>query len=626
MYTRKTQFENIFGDLMDYSLNIEITDSMIRFLYKNKSDTIDTRVFPIETYERAVCEAHNQKKLCANSIYIKDKLNCFIEDGTLYLDNDLPFGTQMKELNKLIYFYFIDYKKICYDGELSLIDSISNFGKIITSNALKTQDSKTSRMLINIKLQINKLNPTFLDYVVKQVNDIYSIPEKRLDNIVDLTKPIKKIEKYNMYDQLSILNNNISYLVEASNYISKIEEQGIPGISDEIKKMDELSSTFFKSQLEKEKTELIDSVKENAIAQMEGRPNKTIKELDEEFIKKINNYYTLLKEYFSNNKTAYETIYSNSNQEELIIARIDSIYNYYESVNPYRNTINNYKIRIRELINTKEDCNQLVSDYKNYLNSSLENAELFALTSCVELWKEHKNKIVYGMNPILREIGDITELYNDEIKKLDLNRREMTIIEERKKRKVRTEFESKYQIIIDNINDVSCIKDNSNNDAKYNELKQDLQNLVYEIRKYLKSELRIDSVRSLIKNEMVNYTNDDKDFTMIFDLVVEAYNQLKHMSFYISDKRLAKYNVNEYYNNSKCKYDAILMRIKNYYEMPSDDKAERNKVEYLSNDKRESKMIVNDLNTLIEEIKTISNNINILLDDYAEIKKQKTLF
>ena len=172
-----TQFERFYGDLMENPINIELTSDEVRTTYKTKTGLVKSQVIPVGIYKNAVTDSRYLMKLIVNSMYVKDRLNCFIEKGVLYLDDTIPFSTQMNEVKELKKYFHFYYEAIRYNGEIGPFERLSNFGKIINSKSLKTEEGKNTSMLASIKLKLTKLNPVFITYVDERIDQIYASPE-----------------------------------------------------------------------------------------------------------------------------------------------------------------------------------------------------------------------------------------------------------------------------------------------------------------------------------------------------------------------------------------------------------------------------------------------------------------
>ena len=609
-------FEEHYRDIMNKQLSIEIRGESILISHHENGIT-RTNTINKSVYLRDVSSTRYNQRLSVNSVFIQNRLNCFVEEGVLYLDQDIPFSTQMHALDEVKDFFYIFYSKISYDGPLKLTERIFHGGKLVKGT--NTPNAETSLNLI-MKMKLMKLDPYFKSYVEKRLDKIYETPEERIKEYVDLTKPIEDISSFSVADELAKLNNQITILVEASNYISRIEAEKAHKLDKNTSSIDNKTRSVFMTQIDKAYTEHFELVRTNAILEVEEQEHRKLEEMAKEFSAKIDAIYKLLNDYYAKNVAAYELVYSDECSYELIIARIDSIYTFYGMANPYTNTIKEYKSKIRKALDKQEDSSKLVEEYKAFIEKASRESEDKAFQACVDYWKQHQNKIMIGSNPILFEIGSQVESFNTTIQ-TTLNYQKTKYPKgeyEKLEQQIRARYEEEYQDIIERISSIYYSKNNLNSmvkinkDEEYQKQLLRLKVLISQIKRDLKYTQRQDSIKNLLKNDMTNRTEDDEEFTTVFAQVEVAYNEMKKLEQYATRKGLFNLSVilNHYEANKK-EYQAILERIREYFQ------GENNPKEYQS--------IQEALQQLTDKTIIICENEAKLLGQYEDITKQKKM-
>ena len=609
-------FEEHYRDIMNKQLSIEIRGESILISHHENGIT-RTNTINKSVYLRDVSSTRYNQRLSVNSVFIQDLLNCFVEEGVLYLDQDIPFSTQMHALAEVKDYFYIYYSKISYDGPLKLTERLLHGGKLVKNN--NNPNAATSLKII-MKMKLMKLDPYFKSYVEQRLNKIYETPEERIKEYVDLTKPIEDISSFNVADELAKLNNQITILVKASNYMTFIESEKAQKLEENTSSIDAKTRSVFMTQINKAYAEHFELVRTNAIAEIEGKEHRQLEEIAKEFSEKINAIYKLLNDYYAKNVAAYELVYSDDCSYELIIARIDSIYTFYGIANPYTNTIKDYKNKIRKALDKQEDSSKLVEEYKTFLEKASIASEDRAFSACIDYWKQHQNRIMMGCNPILSEIGKQVESFNATIQttlnyqKSKYPKGESKKIEEQ----IKAHYEKEYQDLIERIREIYFSKNSLNSmvkinkDEEYQKLLLRLKVLISQINRDLKYTQRQDSIKNLLKNDMTNRTEDDEEFTTIFTQVEVAYNEMKKLEQYTTRKGLFNLSVIiSHYEANKKEYQAILERIENYFQ------GEPNPEEYQS--------ILEALQKLTDKTIIICENEDKLLGQYEDITKQKKM-
>ena len=109
-------------ELLDETLGIIIDDKKLIVTRKTKEGKVEEKTFFLKDYINSVKITTGCMRFSVNSIYLKDTVNCFIKNGVLYLDKNIPFSRQMEELeSSLSNIFFIRYGTIHYEGKIRLI-------------------------------------------------------------------------------------------------------------------------------------------------------------------------------------------------------------------------------------------------------------------------------------------------------------------------------------------------------------------------------------------------------------------------------------------------------------------------------------------------------------------------
>ena len=606
-------FEEHYRDIMNEELSIEIRGDIILVSY-NENGTIRTSTINKNTYLRDVRNTNYYQRLTINGVFMQDRLNCFVEAGILYLDPDIPLSTQMDALDEVKDYFYFHYNKISYNGPLLITEKILHGRKLVKNN---NPNAATSLKII-MKMKLMKLDPYFKSYVEQRINKIYETPEERIKEYVDLTKPIEDISSFSVADELDKLNNQITVLVNVSNYILAIESEKAKKLEANTSSIDSETRRVIMLQIDKAYREHYELVRRNTILEVEGKEHRELEEMAIEFSEKIDAIYKLLNDYYAKNVEANGLAYSDERSNELIIARIDSIYTFYGITNPYTKIIKEFKIR-RALVK-QEDSNKLAKEYKEFLEKASMASEEKAFLLCIDYWKKHQNKIMMGSNQILVAIGSQVEAFNISMKTtLNYQKSKYPKSEyEKLEQKIRARYEQEYQDIIDRIKDIYYSKNTHNSmvqinkDEEYQKQLLRLEALISQINRDLKYTRRQDSIKNLYKGDMTNRTEDDEEFTTIFSQVEVAYNEMKKLEQYTTRKGLFNLNVIiKHYEDNKIEYKAILERISNYFQ------GEQDLEEYQS--------ILEALQKLTDKTIIICENEAKLLGQYEDITQQKKM-
>ena len=616
---KTNSFEQAYGELMDGVVSLEIKDNKtMYFTYKSTNGIIKMKMVDQKQYISEVERINYRMRVTVNGIYIEGKINCFIENGILYLDENIPFATQIKELDRIKNYFFVPYKSIYYNGEVNWMEKLLFKGRLKNSTSI-SGDSKTDVILISIKMQLSKLDFELKEYVEKRINKIYSKPEERLKEYVDLTKPIESVESFSVNEQLERLSNQMPILVKASKYVKELMANKKTNVLEGIAGVDPETIQTLSTQIEKEYSEHYSLVHQNAIAEVEGREHQELEDIAREFAEQIDATNKLLRDYYSKNSSTFDLLFNGENNSKLIIARINSIYSFYMQSNPYAEKIKEYDGRIKKAIDDREDPNQIVEEYNRFLKKALQESENFAFDSIINSWEKHINRVISGTNPILVEIGTFVEQYTKSKTALEsymLRKVTGRYGEEKVKETINSEYELVFLNIISRISATyySTRQENSmieiDKEKEYQSLLNELKELIELANKNLAYLCRQDTINDFFNDIFINMAEEDPEFTALFNKVESAYYALGKLEDYANTKDLFNLSViKPYFDSNKGKYQGILVRIKGYYENGG------NSHEYTE--------ISDALDQLINDVYTICENEEKLLGKFNEISTQK---
>ncbi len=616
---KTNSFEQAYGELMDGVVSLEIKDNKtMYFTYKSTNGIIKMKMVDQKQYISEVERINYRMRVTVNGIYIEGKINCFIENGILYLDENIPFATQIKELDRIKNYFFVPYKSIYYNGEINWMEKLLFKGRLKNLDDISA-DSKTDVFLISIKMQLSKLDFELKEYVEKRINKIYSKPEERLKEYIDLTKPIESVESFSVNEQLERLSNQMPILVKASKYLKELMANKKTNVLEGIAGVNPETIQTLSTQIEKEYSEHYSLVHQNAIAEVEGREHQELEDIAREFTEQIDATNKLLRDYYSKNSSTFDLLFNGENNSKLIIARINSIYSFYMQSNPYAEKIKEYDGRIKKAIDDREDPNQIVEEYNRFLKKALQESENFAFDSIINSWKKHINRVISGTNPILVEIGTFVEQYTKSktsLEKYMLRKVTGRYDEEKVKETINSEYELVFLNIISRISATyySTRQENSmieiDKEREYQSLLNELKELIELANKNLAYLCRQDTINDFFNDIFINMAEEDPKFTALFNKVESAYNALGKLEDYANTKDLFNLSViKPYFDSNKGKYQGILVRIKGYYENGG------NSHEYTA--------ILDALDQLINDVYTICENEEKLLGKFNEISTQK---
>lgn len=616
---KTNSFEQAYGELMDGVVSLEIKDNKtMYFTYKSTNGIIKMKMVDQKQYISEVERINYRMRVTVNGIYIEGKINCFIENGILYLDENIPFATQIKELDRIKNYFFVPYKSIYYNGEINWMEKLLFKGRLKNLDDISA-DSKTDVFLISIKMQLSKLDFELKEYVEKRINKIYSKPEERLKEYIDLTKPIESVESFSVNEQLERLSNQMPILVKASKYLKELMANKKTNVLEGIAGVNPETIQTLSTQIEKEYSEHYSLVHQNAIAEVEGREHQELEDIAGAFAEQIDATNKLLRDYYSKNSSTFDLLFNGENNSKLIIARINSIYSFYMQSNPYAEKIKEYDGRIKKAIDDREDPNQIVEEYNRFLKKALQESENFAFDSIINSWKKHINRVISGTNPILVEIGTFVEQYTKSktsLEKYMLRKVTGRYDEEKVKETINSEYELVFLNIISRISATyySTRQENSmieiDKEREYQSLLNELKELIELANKNLAYLCRQDTINDFFNDIFINMAEEDPKFTALFNKVESAYNALGKLEDYANTKDLFNLSViKPYFDSNKGKYQGILVRIKGYYENGG------NSHEYTA--------ILDALDQLINDVYTICENEEKLLGKFNEISTQK---
>ena len=614
-------------------LHSDFFGKKLSLVIKDNNYILSTKIKEVAASEEEIADAvreNGSKIFKVESIFMKDILNCIIKDGILYLDSDIPFSTQMRKIESLKYYFSIEYQAIHFDGNINFLGVIANFNnilagkKIITSKDSENEERKNADLFASIKLKFRRLHDGFKEYIDDRISDIYATSEERLANL-DLTKPFESSENHSIYSQLTKLNERIPIFIEATDYLEEWEKVDFTIAKHNINKLSEPYKTRQLFQFSKDRDEFIKQVIENTIAKAEGREFTPIEELATNFAIRQAKQCQLVNDYYSKNIPVSQVLSNNSQDFELIIARIESVFSYYKITNPYITKIAECRRQLRLLNGKPEARTEFNDNYQNLLNIFNES-EKIALKETISSWKTHKNKIIFGSNPILVLIGSFVELYNEYIDKW------IEYEENKEKRfgiimasprleaafnRIHTKYEPGFQAILDRISNDDYHTDTmvqKGYDEVYREALDSFKKLIDRIKKDLRNEQVHDCIKKLANNEMVDIEIEDSKFHVIFIKASEASQALQDLMHYAIDEDIFNNAVlKEYYETNKKEYDDIISRVDAYYKSGNDREEEYDK-------------IIESLDILISTVKTICSNEARVLEEVALINKHKKSF
>ena len=99
-----------------------------------------------------------------------------------------------------------------------MLERILNHSSVKSLKKDDSEESKITNIIIEIKLNILKVHDNFKTFINKRISEIYSNSEDILAN-VDLTRPIERVERYNVYGRLTELNEKMHVFIEATNFL-----------------------------------------------------------------------------------------------------------------------------------------------------------------------------------------------------------------------------------------------------------------------------------------------------------------------------------------------------------------------------------------------------------------------
>jgi len=613
-------------DLIDEcTFSMVLEDDIFIFTYERFGEINEVRV-PKAEYIKAVKEKNYEKKLSLTSCYVKDTINFYEENGYLYLDKNIPFSRQKSYIKYLENYFDIDNIRglIYYDGELTLLERILNHSSVKSLKKDDSEESKITNIIIEIKLNILKVHDIFKTYINKRISEIYSNSEDILAN-VDLTRPIERVERYNVYGRLTELNEKMPVFIEATNFLKDWQSLETNEKVEDFSGINDYYKEHFTNLIANSRQELINQVVENAIAEVEGREFIPREELAIEYANKKAKYGQLMREFCINDKKISNLADTSNIDPELIIARIDSIFLYYESPNPYKERIEQYKKQIRKSTTNLEEYNRVLEEYKQYLLTILNESEKVAIKKTIDNWKNAKiyNPLIYGSNPLLHSIHSAVEQYYQGINKryyYEVSKNHgvslfSNTLEETRKRIVDT-YDSDFQSILDRIDKVNDNPDiNSmckpNPDKEYALALKKLIELTQRVKSDLEQMQLQDSMSYLYRgSKIINIIDPEFDFCIIFAKLVDAQDGLSKLKEYLDDKSLFNYSsIKEQYDVSKNKFDEIVQIIFSKYTQRSSFE------EYQS--------LLEPLDSLIKSIRIVCENETILLEEYNRMKTQR---
>jgi len=608
-----SKMNTVYQELVGKTLSLVINDNNYILSYRTKENEVKKVIFTREEMFDATSTNWNST-LKLDSVYMKNIINCYIKNGILYLDNDIPFSTQMRELERLNFNF--DYQKIHYDGELNFFDKLRYGKKILTSKDSTTEERKTTDVFASLKLRFTKLDDGFKKYIDDKIEGIYSSSKEKLASI-DLTKPYAGVEKNSIYSQLIELSNKMPIFIEATNFLEGWKENDNRAIKKKIDELIEPYKTRQSFKMASERNEFINQVIENTIAEVEGREYIPREELARNFYIRQEKQCQLARDYYVNNKSTSDLAFNTEKDFELIIARIESIYDFYRMDNPYSSKMAECR---KELIryNGNQEESTKFEEYYQELLEILNESEKIAFNEIISSWKKHQNKTIYGANPILVLIGSVVELYNKYISRMinyKISENSKYYWEEEGIREsVESTYEDEYQSIIDTLKNQVQRKDTmikTNPEQVYREALEKLKELTKRISQDLRHTQIKDGIEKISNGKMDKIVVDDSGFRVIYNKIIEAHKALEKLMFYYDDTSLFNHeNIKESYNTSKREYFDIIGRVENYYTEDNE-----NQEEYQS--------IIKSLVTFTSKVNTICENESKILAELASLDKQK---
>ena len=612
---------------------------------------------------------NNNNQVNINDIVIKQK-NDFLKEDYDKIDSKIDLLSD--KINEMKKNFEITLKtknnqfmtrKECEEIISNLFQKISLLEKNINDNEKKIEENinkynekaeKKNNLIIDNKIKENSLN-----YIPKKILN------ERLENIENQIKDKEKYlennrnieSRFNEYDnKLKYFIKKIDFDIQLKNFDLKIEK---------IKNTDLKQYNIQLENIEKKIKRINQEfeIKQNYINDLENN----LKNKMYEYSKQKEEYYLKIEKMFKELKSDFENQikkYSNENQINNLLNKIENYNKDTIKRNEYENMINKYDLKLEKFDNLNPDSIELISNQLNNLDDKIKiikldndnkNMEISSLTNLIKKIDNENDKKLKKINNKIDEL--FKDLYNKQTIKQNndsfknenncnlssinnnLYRLENKINEipkntfnfnEKEINKKIKEFENNlkiFEIKIQNINSniIKLYKDNTNNNNKLNqelslivENNLDLKNKIFNIENKL---YNYDNVLNVLKLEKEDNKKKIDEFEkklnkeiplFIKSTIIDTNNFLNKNNQYINQIEEIQdlfYKLNQ---ENRIKFDKFEEKINNYDNLNKDNSriinSINNKIDYINQENKSNKQKLNEIEVNMKKLIETNND------------------